>query len=118
MAKKKVDFSGRYSAVAQEALDFIKTSLKKGDKIILATDKELDTEDNLLYELPIVSQVTKHGYYDEYGVLSVEKKSATEIILHTRGKGENSDYMDFDISEMDNGNVCFLADEIASKLLK
>lgn len=115
---KKISFSGRYSDVAQEALDFIKKSLKKSDRIVLATDEELDTEDNLLYELPIVSQVTKHGYYDEYGVISVEKKSATEIILHTRGKGESSDDMDFDISELDNGNLCFLADEIADKLKK
>ena len=109
----KKQFSDKLQALWESAQLFIESSLKDGETISFrpGEDEEDDFTDNWLYDLPQVSTVGKYGNYDEYGIISVERKGE-DIILHTQGKGENSEDADFTLPEIDYSNICFLADEI------
>lgn len=118
MAKKvnKTNFLERLEGVEQEALDFIRKTLKKGQTITLATNNELEKNNDLIYELPNVGHYGKHGTYDEYAVLSITKSTKNVITLQTKGKGEADGEEEFGLGEMDANALCFLADEISKKL--
>jgi len=109
----KQTFLDQLQQVWESAQLFIESAIKEGEIISFRPDEneEDDFTDNWLYDLPCVSTVGKYGHYDEYSIVSVERKGE-DIILHTLGKGENSEDADFTLPEIDHANICFLADEI------
>ena len=117
----KRNFLIRLSEVVQEATNFL-NSLEEGQIVHLATDKELEENEDLLYELPFASRVGKHGNYDEYGVSTVKKING-QLLFVVQGRSEVSgevrtiDLGDgyFDISD---SSLCTIADEVADKLNK
>lgn len=125
---KKTNFTQRLSKVAQEALDFIEKSVKKGKMIRLFTEQEREENDNIIYDMPNATYVGKHGDYSEYAVVAVSHPVKivlpTEIILHLEGKGEESGTkIELPLNELGNNyqlsdvELCELADEL-SKLIK
>ena len=103
-------FQEKLEDLSQKALEFIKKSVKK--KIVFATVEQLEEDNDLLVELPSISYVTKHGFYEEYAILSIEKID-DRFIAHTTGKGENyGQNEDFEIDEIDSPSLCYLADAI------
>ncbi len=65
-----------------------------------------DYETEEFYELPIYFRVTKHGYYEEYAVVSIDKNNLTCI-----AKGEtNEQEITVDINEIETVNLCYLAE--------
>ncbi|MBP8982247.1 MAG: hypothetical protein KBG19_04350 [Bacteroidales bacterium] len=105
----KNKFSDKLQELWESAQLFIESQIKNGETISFQPDDE--ENDNWLYDLPSVSTVGKYGNYNEYAIVSIERK-VENIILHTRGKGENSENADFVLPEIDYSNICFLADEI------
>ena len=110
----KQKFLKQLEDVANSAEKFIKKNVK--EFVVLATLKQCDEESELLYNLPLVFTVGKYGQYDEYAIIKVENRSGN-IILHTIGttEGEQGTTREFDLSSIDNLNICFLADEIELK---
>lgn len=63
-------------------------------------------ESDLFYELPIHFQVTKHGYYEEYAIVSIEGRQARCI-----AKGESDEpEITIDLEDIETVNLCHLAD--------
>lgn len=73
-------------------------------------------DEDAFYDLPTITQVDKHYNYTQYGVLSLEKVGK-DIILHTKGRGDNDELKDFNLSEMSNDDMMALC-EIADLALK
>jgi len=69
-----------------------------------------DEEDDLdtLYSLPIISDVSKHGFYEEYRIVSVSTEGVKGM------DGETSKVNDFVFDDIDTGNLLALADRLAS----
>lgn len=118
----KKNFVSQLNAVVAEAIKFITEAANKQNKIVLLDkeniydDDEEETEEFL--EMPTITHVTKHGFYEQYAVLSIEKKG-DDIILNTKGRGEADEYEDFVLSEVsmdDMSNICYIADLIANKV--
>ncbi|MEK6829789.1 MAG: hypothetical protein AABY15_06745 [Nanoarchaeota archaeon] len=111
-------FYGRLNFVITSALDFIEKSVKKDKKIVFWNSKsEPEGDEDEFYDLPTVTYVTKHGFYEQYGVLSISKKGK-DVILHTKGRGEDDSLKDFKLSEInqdDAVSLCLIADLIAEK---
>ncbi len=112
---KKTNFEERLENIAQEALDFIKTNVKKGKTIIFLTDKEREKNENALYELPIASKVTKHGFYDEFAITSITKKG-DDLVFYGVCKGESDDDDEITLNDISNTNLCAIADLVAKTL--
>ena len=110
---KNTKFIKRIEKISDLAYDFIKNNVKT--VIVLATTDELDADENLIYDLPIVTTVNKYEQYDEWGVVKIENKNGV-IILHTIGKGEDNREREFELEEISKYNACFLADLISEKL--
>jgi len=121
---KKTNFEEQLLNVEQKALDFLKSAVKEGKHIRLYTEEEAEENDNIVYEMPNVTYVSKHGMFDEYAVVGLKNKTG-EIVIELKGKGEESGTeKEMPLSDLGQGfysidgyNLCKLADEI-SKLLK
>ena len=73
----------------------------------LFNDEEEDWD--VLYSLPIISTVSKHGFYEEYGIVSVSTKG-----VKGKDKGESSEVRDFAFDDIETNNLLVLADLLAS----
>ena len=120
---KKTNFEKRLLAVEQEAVDFLKKSIKKGKAIRLYTEEEAEENDNILYDLPNVTRVGKYSEYDEYAVAGLKNVDG-EIIVELEGKGEESGTeKEIPFSQLgesyygiDGYNLCKLADEVSKRI--
>jgi hypothetical protein len=67
-------------------------------------------EDDLdaLYSLPIISDVSKHGFYEEYRIVSVSTEGVKGM------DGETSKVRDFAFDDIETNNLLALADLLAS----
>jgi hypothetical protein len=116
----KTNFHTRLTAVVAEAVTFLHNAVGKKKKIVLMKEEDIykdqeETEEFL--DLPTLSSVSKHGYYDQYAVMSLEKDE-DEVILNCIGRGEDSDKRKFKLSELsaeDSSTVCYIADLVANK---
>jgi len=120
---KKTDFEKRLLVIEQEAMDFLKKVIKKGTSIRLYTEKEAEENDNIIYDLPNATYVSRHSMFDEYAIAGLKNEDG-EIVVELEGKGDEtgteksvklSDIGSY--YQIDGYNLCKLADEI-SKLLK
>ncbi|MCA6372155.1 MAG: hypothetical protein IM631_12315 [Cytophagales bacterium] len=70
-------------------------------------------EDDLdaLYSLPIISDVSKHGFYEEYRIVSV---STDGVKAQPKDDGGSSKVMDFAFDDIETNNLLVLADLLAS----
>lgn len=112
---KKTNFEERLQIIAQEALDFLKSNVKKGKTIIFFTEKQREENEDAFYELPIASKVTKHGFYDEFSITSVTKKG-DDLIFNGVCRGEGDDCDEITLNDISNTNLCAIADLVAEKL--
>jgi hypothetical protein len=112
---KHKTFYARLNFVITSAIQFIEKSMTKKKKVSFWTSKEQpDGTEDAFYDLPTVTYVTKHGFYEQYAVMSVSKKGK-DVILHTKGRGENDGLQDFKLREINSDDavsVCLLADLI------
>lgn len=115
MKKTHATFYASLNFVITSALDFIEKSLTKKKKVVFWTSEtEPEGDEDAFYDLPTVTYVTKHGVYEQYAVLSMSKKGK-DVILHTKGRGEDSSLKDFKLSEVNSDDavsLCLLADLI------
>lgn len=67
-------------------------------------------EDDLvaLYSLPFISDVSKHGFYEEYRIVSVSTEGVKGM------DGETSNVRDFAFDDIETNNLLALADLLAS----
>lgn len=115
----KTEFLKRLGDVVKEAQDLL-NSLAEGRKIELVTDKELEEDEDALYDLPFASRVGKYGEYDEFGVISVEKREG-KIIFNLLGRGEASGeqiktYLTDGFYDISDESFCELVDRISEQL--
>ena len=121
MAKKKVDFSGRFQKLYTEAHQFLKDNIKLHQVIVFAKESDVKKSENydLLNELPNANVFGKHGDYSEYAILSIERTSKTDFEIVCFGKGEaHGDGEELTLGELTELEVIFLADEVAIHLKK
>lgn len=115
---KKQSFYAQLNFVITSALDFIEKSMTKKKKVVFwDLEEQPDGTEEEFYDLPTVTYVTKHGFYEQYAVLSMSKKGKN-VILHTKGRGENDSLQDFKLSEIssdDSVQIVLLADLIAKE---
>ena len=105
-------FGEKFTALAIEAERFLENL--DDSIIVLATEEELEVNEDLIYELPNIGYVTKHGFYEEYAVVSVEKKQG-EIKLKTLAKGEGNNET-FTLDDVQSDEVLYIADAVREKL--
>ena len=79
----------------------------KDEHFELFNEEEEDLDG--LYSLPIVSTVSKHGFYEEYGIISVSTEG-----VKGKDKGESGEVRDFSFDDIDTGNLLALADLLSS----
>lgn len=65
---------------------------------------------DVLYSLPIISNVSKHGFYEEYGIVSV---STDGVKAQPKDDG-SSEVRDFAFDDIETNNLLALADLLAS----
>ena len=121
MAKKKVDFSGRFQKLYTEAHQFLKDNIKLHQVIVFAKESDVKKSENydLLNQLPNASMVGKHGDYSEYAILSIERTSKHDFEMVCFGKGEvHGDGEELTLGDLTDLEVVFLADEVAIHLKK
>lgn len=107
------DFIQRMQTIVQEASDFLKNKVLEEGKVIVLAELEDGgfEDDDAFYELPFVGNYGKYGTYDEYAILSLEARDG-EVIVHTKGRGEADDDKEFLFSQIEDVQLCFLADLI------
>lgn len=114
----KTEFSKRISDIIKEATAFL-NSLAEGRIVHITTDKELEKDEDLLYNLPTASRVDKYSTYEEYGVFAVEKKDG-KLLFHLQGRGEIDGKKIIDLSDgyytISDVDMCQIVDEISEKL--
>lgn len=116
----KTNFTGRLSEVAQEALSFIRNSIKKGQYVRLFTEQEQEENNSIIYDMPNVSNVDKYGNYEEFAVIALTNV-LDEIIIVLTGKGESEGTKkEINLSELSGSesqfsdlDLCNLADLIS-----
>lgn len=120
----KTDFSKRVSAVVAEAVQFLKDTVKKQKKVVLLEEDQTHDDDGMETEdfetLPTITGVSKHSFYEQFAVLSIERGEKEEVIIHTKSRGEDTRSRDFNLSELspeDYEQICYLADRV-SRILK
>ena len=121
MAKKKIDFAGRFQKLYAEANKFLKDNMDLHEVIVFAKKSEVEDSENydVLNQLPSASIVGKHGDYNEYAILSIERISKNEFELDCFGKGEaHGDGEELSLSDLTEVELIFLADEAAIHLKK
>lgn len=121
MAKKliKPNFGNKLALLIASATEFLYKNIKVKQTIVFATEKEINDRGafGLIDELPAMSHVGKHGDYNEYAILSIERKSKTNLVLHVFGKGEAfGDKEEFDLGYLQDNELLHLADELATKI--
>jgi len=67
------------------------------------TQEEYDECSDAIYDAPSVYRVSKYGTYDEYAIMKIENGVLTVI-----GKSETDGKLNFDISELNLGEVVYL----------
>lgn len=114
---KKQSFVKKLDSAFESAQNFLKENIKPGKKIVLLSQKLLERDQDKIFEMPSISSVSKHGFYIEYAIISVQNKKG-EIVMNGIEKGENSDARSFTLSETssDPYGICLLADMVAEKL--
>ncbi len=116
MSTEKITFRDSLQSLLQTAQDFIVKNIKEGQEIVLLTEDDINSDK--FYGQPVFSFVSKHGYYQEYAVMSI-RKEADEIIVKGYEKGEGSDYDEMNINNItESYTLCYLADMVAEKLEK
>lgn len=115
---KKTKFLSQLSAITDKAEALIK-NIPEGMNIVLIDTSD---EENDINEVPIATKVGKYGDYDEYAIVSVQKKNGN-VILHLEGKSEASgEEVDLGFDDMgsffvvDSANICDLADQLSEHL--
>lgn len=112
---KKTHFLEQLSAVSKEAYRFLSEILPEGEIVFLDPENTEEFYESL-YEMPRVVYVSKHGFYEEYGVYKVIREKE-KISLHTEGIGESlGEPQVFDITEIDDPNLCQLVDMVSQHL--
>lgn len=71
-----------------------------------------DTEADEFYELPVVSEVSKHGYYEERAIVAVSWNGVKTI---GKSEGVQGEIEHYEFAEVDNVNLFALADLLISK---
>jgi hypothetical protein len=79
----------------------------KDEHFELFNEEEEDWD--VLYTLPVISTVSKHGFYEEYGIISVSTDG-----VKGKDKGETSEVRDFAFDDIDTDHLLALADLLAS----
>lgn len=113
----KTNFAKDLDKVENSVVKYIKKSVKKNKEVYLVDvdDSGSIIEFDELYNLPIAFDVSKHGFYCEYGIFKIEN-SEGNIFLHGQEKGENSDERTFLLEEVEVSQLCYLADLISKKI--
>lgn len=117
---KKIDknFYKHLNFVLTSALDYIENSIKSGQVIkFWKFDEDPEGDEDEFYYLPTVTYVTKHGFYEQYAVMSVSKKD-NDIVLSVMGRGQDQSVTEFKLSEISNDDavsIVLLADIIQNK---
>jgi hypothetical protein len=119
---KKTDFFKRINTVVVEAIEFIsQAAIKKGKITFYEGEGE---DDDAFYDLPTITSVSKHGFYDQFAIIGLSH-NGQNVILHTKGRGEDSSDRDFILSENsdesqinrdDSVSICEIADLVAKEL--
>jgi len=72
---------------------------------ILVTSEDYDNGDDLIYEMPRIFTVTKHGFYVEYVILELQEGGS----LKCGGLGDDfGEFISKDISELTIDDACEL----------
>jgi hypothetical protein len=117
---KKTTFLKDLQGTVKKAREFIH-AIPDGKTVHLLPEED-EGNDELIDQLPMVSRVDKHGFYEEYSVRRVTRKG-DEIELNLWGRGETT-WSEKDVAyselgnyfQMSNDDICFLADQIAIQL--
>lgn len=112
---KKTNFLEQLESIASQAETFIKKNVKEGKTVVFLSDEDRENNGDLLYELPVASQVTKHGFYDEFGIVSISKEN-DEIKFSGICKGEGDDDDNLSLGDLDNTSICAIADLLSKKI--
>jgi len=88
----------------QEQSSRLFEELKKKCKV-LVTNEEYDNGEDLIYDIPRIYTVTKHGFYVEYVILEIQEGG----ILKCGGLSEDfGELITTDISELTTDDACAL----------
>jgi len=109
--------------ITNEAIDFIKKfTPKNGIDFIDNADiahKESDFDWDELNELPTISAVSKHGFYEEFACIRLKLNPVSNnVVAVLYGKGENSgEIKEQDVDAMMSIEICEIADVLEEKVV-
>lgn len=109
---KKTNFLDQAQTLVEKATKFINDNVKKNIELY---DTELGYSTDEFFGLPIITKVSKHGFFQQYGVVMIKKVDG-KIILNAVEQGEECDEEEFFLNEAPDITICELADLISEKL--
>lgn len=109
--------------VTNEAIDFIKKfTPKEGINFIddaEIANKNSDFDWDELNELPTISTVSKHGFYEEFSCIRLKvDKESENVIAVLYGRGDNSgEIKEKFVDEFMSIEICEIADVLEEKIV-
>jgi hypothetical protein len=106
------NFTNRNLELRRECLNFIKEQLDQyNGRYEFATLEEQEADEFEAWDLPVVSNVDKHGFHYDYGITSITLERDS-IWFNGVCVGEDSSDYAFGESEIETGTLCDLCDLI------
>lgn len=94
----------------QNATKSIKEKLEVDKPIVFL--EEDDIYEDKFYEQPVFSKVIKHGFYEEYSIISIRKDEIGNVYVKGIERGETREEEEVDINEVESSVLCYLADKL------
>ena len=107
-------FVERNDGLRQDCLNFIKKFLSdNGNKYEFVEEEYIGSEDfdEVFWELPQVSNIGKHDYHYQYGIVGITLDN-DKLWFNGVCIGEDSDEYNFVEIELETGTLCDVADMV------